>query len=79
LHINIYRVPGGKEILTEREEREKRGKYVGVRKPASVTKNQKVRVRSVMLEKVHMTKANIGTVIPYWDYPSPVGSGWQIS
>jgi Xaa-Pro aminopeptidase len=29
-----------------------------------------------MLEKVHMTKANIGTVIHYWDYPSPVGSGW---
>jgi len=29
-----------------------------------------------MLEKVHMTKANIGTVTPYWEYPSPVGSGW---
>lgn len=29
-----------------------------------------------MLEKVHMTKANIGTVISYWDYPSPVGLGW---
>lgn len=29
-----------------------------------------------MLEKVHMTKANIGTVTPYWEYPSPAGSGW---
>ena len=29
-----------------------------------------------MLEKVHMTKASIGTVTPYWEYPSPEGSGW---
>jgi len=29
-----------------------------------------------MLEKEHMAKANIGAVTPYWDYPSPVGSGW---
>ncbi|MEE4261845.1 MAG: Xaa-Pro peptidase family protein [Desulfobacteraceae bacterium] len=29
-----------------------------------------------MLEKVHMTKANIGTVTPYWEYPAPAGSGW---
>ena len=29
-----------------------------------------------MLEKVHMTKANIGNVTPYWEYPSPAGSGW---
>ena len=29
-----------------------------------------------MLEKVHMTKANIGNVAPYWEYPSPVGTGW---
>ena len=30
-----------------------------------------------MLEKVHMTKANIGTVQPYWEYPSPAGAGWS--
>jgi len=29
-----------------------------------------------MLEKVHMTKANIGTVKSYWEYPSPFGLGW---
>ena len=32
-----------------------------------------------MLEKIHMAKANIGTVTPYWEYPSPDGSGWADS
>ena len=29
-----------------------------------------------MLEKEHMSKANIGSVMAYWEYPSPAGSGW---
>ncbi len=30
-----------------------------------------------MLEREHMTKANIGNVVAYWEYPSPEGSGWS--
>ncbi|MCY3413137.1 MAG: aminopeptidase P family protein [Candidatus Heimdallarchaeota archaeon] len=28
------------------------------------------------LEQSHMEKANIGSVISYWEYPSPVGQNW---